>query len=899
MQLTWPGSWGVTTPLPTYQISASYNDADQPTTVTTSTNPAGQGYTTTNVYDSTSGALIGLSNTSSANANVATLTFTPRAQINTVTYLTTASTGLSSEQFGYDANLRPTSASATWLSGSGSSGTILSQNRTYDPASNVTNLSTTLAAVPGASGSGGSETQNFCYDEQNRLVWAGNSGSQPLPGNGTCGMGTLANTLQNAGYGTSYVYTHLGQLWQGPQSGSSTPSQYLYCDSNHPHQLTGLYTLGSTCSTKLGQTYTSSYDAWGNVTGRTVTSTSATLSYDGLDHLTSWNADSTGQEQYLYDASGERVLRRSTSAGTTAMTVYAFGLEEHLYSGSGVHQGDTYYYSLGGLLIGEFDGTNTNMFLTDALGSVIETISAAPNSASVQGNQVYGPYGTSRYQQGSMATTKGFTGQYSDSLTGLDYYGSRYYDPVVGRFLSADALGGLDPYAYVDDNPETYSDPTGHIPCASDGVGPCSGSPSPGGGPASKGGNGVTQSSVLPPPPVQVVPSNPLTWPIIRVLVPTIEAEVEGAAIGMGVAAAVVVGVVFLLAISVAIMMAPPRSNGSQYPPNTPQPVPAPTPTTTKAPTTTTASATGAITLSLQPHDNPPATQTGGNGRLPPIKPPVAAAGGTCSFTSDTAVTTKSGKQDIGKLHVSDKVLAYNPKTHKMELEPILHVWINHDSDLVDLTITTTTQGQHGKATKPSEVIHTNQKHPFLTLEQGFLPVGKIKLGMHVLRADGSVGVITGWKVVPGTKMMYNLEVAQDHTFMVGAGQWVVHNRCGGPNDLTNPTARNAARRVTNAFNDHLTPSDLEGAWRDIQGNPVPNPAGGFFDHLGEVQDALQSGKNAIEVFRNLLDDPSLSATDRCIVQCFLSRTSKTIDYVEKVISRDTWFPGTSIPPFP
>jgi len=196
-----------------------------------------------------------------------------------------------------------------------------------------------------------------------------------------------------------------------------------------------------------------------------VNGTSATLSYDGLDHLTSWNAGNTGQEQYVYDAGGERVLLRSTSAGSTSMTVYAFGLEEHDYSGSGVSQGNTYYYSLGGLLIGEFDGTNTNMYLTDALGSVITTISSAAGSAAVQGNQVYGPYGTSRYQQGSMDTTKGFTGQYTDSLSGLDYYNARYYDPVVGRFLSADPvegnLLGMDPYAYVGGNPETASDPSG------------------------------------------------------------------------------------------------------------------------------------------------------------------------------------------------------------------------------------------------------------------------------------------------------------------------------------------------------------------------------------------------------------------------------------------------------
>src|SRR5712692_7147639 len=159
----------------------------------------------------------------------------------------------------------------------------------------------------------------------------------------------------------------------------------------------------------------------------------------------------------------------------------------------------------------------------------------------------------------------------------------------------------------------------------------------------------------------------------------------------------------------------------------------------------------------------------------------VAAAGncGALSFAPETRVTTDHGQQAIGTLQVGERVLAYNPKTGKMEQEPILHVWINHDHDLVDLTITTTTKGEHGKpATKTSEVIHTNQKHPFFTMEHGFLPVGRIKLGMHLLRGDGRVGVVTGWKVVPGTKVMYNLEVAQDHTYTVGAGQWVVHNSC-------------------------------------------------------------------------------------------------------------------------
>ncbi|HLJ34245.1 MAG TPA: hypothetical protein VKU38_11360 [Ktedonobacteraceae bacterium] len=81
---------------------------------------------------------------------------------------------------------------------------------------------------------------------------------------------------------------------------------------------------------------------------------------------------------------------------------------------------------------------------------------------------------------------------------------------------------------------------------------------------------------------------------------------------------------------------------------------------------------------------------------------------------------------DHSKLHVGEKVLAYNPRTHQMELEPILHVWIHKDSDLVNLMITTTMHASHStKVTKTREVLYTNQKRPFYTLEKGFMVVGQ------------------------------------------------------------------------------------------------------------------------------------------------------------------------------
>ncbi len=80
----------------------------------------------------------------------------------------------------------------------------------------------------------------------------------------------------------------------------------------------------------------------------------------------------------------------------------------------------------------------TTFFLSDGLGSVLGVFSSTANSASLLASQLYAPYGSSHYGSGSVSpyTNKGFTGQYNDPTSGLDYYGARYYDPVVGLFVS-------------------------------------------------------------------------------------------------------------------------------------------------------------------------------------------------------------------------------------------------------------------------------------------------------------------------------------------------------------------------------------------------------------------------------------------------------------------------------
>jgi RHS repeat-associated protein len=65
-------------------------------------------------------------------------------------------------------------------------------------------------------------------------------------------------------------------------------------------------------------------------------------------------------------------------------------------------------------------------------------------------------------------------GQWADAETGLHYNDQRYYDPQLGRYISADPLGlqgGPNRFAYVGNNPLGFTDPLGLVLFAFDGTG--------------------------------------------------------------------------------------------------------------------------------------------------------------------------------------------------------------------------------------------------------------------------------------------------------------------------------------------------------------------------------------------------------------------------------------------
>jgi RHS repeat-associated protein len=122
----------------------------------------------------------------------------------------------------------------------------------------------------------------------------------------------------------------------------------------------------------------------------------------------------------------------------------------------------TYY--LGDRLVGNKYGSILQYAHVDHLGSLAARSDSAGNGAW----RAYFPYGSLRVTSGSFAGDRSFTGQRLDIPTGMYFYGARYFDTTLGRFVSPDPTmpdpaqpTDLNRFAYVRNNPLRYIDPTG------------------------------------------------------------------------------------------------------------------------------------------------------------------------------------------------------------------------------------------------------------------------------------------------------------------------------------------------------------------------------------------------------------------------------------------------------
>jgi RHS repeat-associated protein len=207
---------------------------------------------------------------------------------------------------------------------------------------------------------------------------------------------------------------------------------------------------------------TLAYDDNGNLQSITDSSGTTLYNWNARNQLVSISGPSVNAS-FVYDGTGRR--EKKTINGS---------LTEFLYDSVNPVQetsGATILANiLPGLGIDEFLTRTdvvagiTSHFLTDTLGS---PVAVTDNTGAVQTEFTYESFGKTTITGASNTSPFQYTGRENDG-TGLYYYRARFYHPVLQRFVSEDPSnfsgGDFNVYAYVKNNPTTFSDPLGLQP---------------------------------------------------------------------------------------------------------------------------------------------------------------------------------------------------------------------------------------------------------------------------------------------------------------------------------------------------------------------------------------------------------------------------------------------------
>ena len=341
-----------------------------------------------------------------------------------------------------------------WLWAEGHQGYPMDVSYTYDAAGNP------LSTVDDPYGPGNTYTQCYGYDGLRRLTNAW------TPASGDCGAGPTTALGGPAPYAFTDTFDAIGNRTARTSTdgaGAQTTTTYAYDASTAPgtpgpHQLLGVTATGAAPGTG-----TFGYDATGNTTTRDAIDREAqTLVWDAEGRLAAVDGTGDDDASFLYTADGERLIRRE--AGFT--TLYLPGGQELTFASATQVASATRYYTFNGQTVAVRTGPghgDVTTLISDPQATAQVAVDNADNQLT---RRYFDPYGQPLAGGADWAGDHGFLDKPTDG-TGLTQVGARYYDPTIGRFISVDPIMDLaDPqqwqgYAYANNNPVTYSDPTG------------------------------------------------------------------------------------------------------------------------------------------------------------------------------------------------------------------------------------------------------------------------------------------------------------------------------------------------------------------------------------------------------------------------------------------------------
>ncbi|MCX4674732.1 polymorphic toxin-type HINT domain-containing protein [Streptomyces sp. NBC_01433] len=323
---------------------------------------------------------------------------------------------------------------------------------TYDPAGNVKKIGT----VTGQDATAASDTQCFALDALRRITDAWTATD-----NCAAQSPTPAVVGGPDAYWTSYAYDSVGNRKTETQHAAAAgPASDITRTYAAPKA--GTHRLGDITQTGPGaRTETYAFDEVGNLHTRKIgDADTETFEWDVEGHLAS-TTQVTDTTSYVYDTSGQRLVRRDS----TGTTLYLPGGNELLLDKAGKVTG-TRYYTAAGETVALRKGTKLTFLINDHHATSTTQVTAdAAQTVTRRKSTIFGSArGT---QPSTWSGDRGFVGGTTDADTELTHLGAREYDPVTGRFISVDPVMDLtDPqqahgYTYANNNPVAFSDPSG------------------------------------------------------------------------------------------------------------------------------------------------------------------------------------------------------------------------------------------------------------------------------------------------------------------------------------------------------------------------------------------------------------------------------------------------------
>ncbi|GAA3788283.1 hypothetical protein GCM10022403_023450 [Streptomyces coacervatus] len=558
------------------------------------------------------------------------------------------------------------------------------------------------------------------------------------------------------------------------------------------------WTTAGTGALPSGQTQTFTYDA----EGRTAT-------------VATGSGTHTNTSKYLYAADGSLLEQTSSVDGTDKTRIlYLFGGTEQitLNVSAKTWTGLRNITGPDGTTVTRSSTGTVSYQVANAQGTATTAIDASTLAVT---RRYYDPYGNSRGTKPtswvSADENHGYLGQPTDATTGLDLLGARNYDPAQGRFLTPDPvfeagdpnqMGG---YTYAGDNPSTKSDPSGLFLPGDVLAGPHT---KKSGSSGTDDSSGATTSSGSGSGSSSTTPGNPYACSRFGECGPTVNYKHDPAKIVVKIAVKLVIEPLWDVAkcefwiggggaahdqacqVAGGVVSGGGLEDGvgavgggaardlEGAGEGAAEGNAAAASDSINEAAADEADIVAAKRANAQEHAKEADAEaakasepeTGNSGTKPTSE---AKEPSRCSFSPNTPVLMDKGKtKPISKIKTGDKVEAANPKTGKHQgARTVQHVWINHDHDLLDLTIRTEDGG--------TATLHTTANHPFWNdTTHTWVAAGKLHHGDALNTATNDHAYVVTTQPTIGAANRWNLTVQQLHTYYVVAGgvPILVHN---------------------------------------------------------------------------------------------------------------------------